>query len=231
MRRFLLPWARRAGDATLMARALVRRDRDFTMPPLVGRPLEPLLVIAPHADDESIGCGGTLALAEDAAVLVLTGDARRRDEATAAAGVLGVEVEFLDLPDNRIPSDGKAAVEVREVIARRRPRSVLVPYPLDRHGDHARAARLLAGVLTPDVEIWCYEVWSPLDPNRLVDITSAVDTKRAAIECHSSQTRELDYTDAAIGLNRYRALLAPGATYAEAFLACSLDELRTLGGT
>jgi LmbE family N-acetylglucosaminyl deacetylase len=199
------------------------------MPPVLRTPPEPLLVIAPHADDEAIGCGGTLALARQATVVLLTGDDARRAEARTAAALLGVQLEHLYLVDGAIPDRGAVEEQqLRDVLQRLRPRCILVPYPLDRHPDHARTARLVARVVDDAAEIWCYEVWSPLDPNRLVDVTSVVDVKRRAIEAHASQTRDLDYVDAALGLNRYRALLASGADYAEGFFACSVDELRAL---
>jgi hypothetical protein len=52
--------------------------------------------------------------------------------------------------------------------------------------------------------------------------------KHAAIERHASQVAELDYADAALGLNGYRSLLAPGATHAEAYLACDAQALLRL---
>jgi N-acetylglucosamine malate deacetylase 1 len=110
---------------------------------------------------------------------------------------------------------------------------LLVPWPLESQRDHAAAARLAARVVARmgSLAIWCYEVWSPLNPNRLVDISTVVDVKREAIGRHVSQVAELDYADAALGLNRYRSLLAPGATYAEAFLACDANALLRLSET
>jgi len=73
-------------------------------------------------------------------------------------------------------------------------------------------------------------VWTPLDPNRLVDITDVAEAKRAAIERHRSQLERHAYADAALGLNAYRALLAPPARFAEAYLRVTADQLRQLLG-
>jgi LmbE family N-acetylglucosaminyl deacetylase len=227
MRRVLLPLARRIGDANLFARAVARRDQDLIPPPTVGRPPDPVVVLAPHPDDEAIGCGGVLALSDSPSVVYLTGSDERRGEAESACGELGVgEVVFLGLEEGRF--EGNEAV-LAEALARLRPATLLLPWPLERQADHAAAARLAVRALPePAPLLWCYEVWSPLDPNRLVDITPVVERKLAAIELHVSQTRDLDYADAALGLNRYRALLAPGSTYAEAYYECSPEALRLL---
>jgi LmbE family N-acetylglucosaminyl deacetylase len=230
VRRFLVPLARRLSEANLMARAVARRDPDLVLPPeLVAAPRR-AIVVAPHADDESIGCGGTLALCESAAVVLLTAPESRHQEALAACEVLGVPtLEALGFADGRVPDDEASAALLRALFERLAPDVVLVPWPLERHPDHAAAARLTARALvgTP-TRVWCYEVWSPLDPNRLVDITSVATRKRAAIDCHASQVAALPYADAVLGLNRYRALLAPGVDYAEAFFECDADALLRL---
>lgn len=222
--------ARRISDANLLARSILRRDADLTMPPTATRPAEPLVVVAPHADDESIGCGGVLALAERASVLLLTGDDRRRAEAAEALAVLGIDdLAFLDAEDRRVGDDKGLAQRIAAAVQARSPGTVLFPYPLDRHRDHVAAARAIAAA-SLSCELWCYEVWSPLDPNRLVDISSVVGLKRDAIGRHRSQVQGHAYADAALGLNSYRALLVPPATHAEAFLRVTGTELRRLLG-
>ncbi|HVS14436.1 MAG TPA: PIG-L family deacetylase [Thermoanaerobaculia bacterium] len=131
-----------------------------------------VLVIAPHYDDETIGCGGLLAsLAERGArvvVLFLTDGAggvegappdvaeaayaqRRRAEAARALAVLGVgEPRHLELPD------GELAVRVSELAARltealevETPDLVLVPGPLESTPDHQAAFAALHEALAP----------------------------------------------------------------------------------
>jgi LmbE family N-acetylglucosaminyl deacetylase len=230
MRRLLVPAARRISDVNLLARSVLRRDADLTMPPVVGPPAEPVLVIAPHADDESIGCGGVLALADQASVVLLTGDKQRRGEAAEALGVLGItDLLFLAAKDQRVSEASSLAQQIADAVVSRSAATVFLPYPLDRHRDHVAAARAVAAA-SLSCELWCYEVWTPLDPNRLVDITSVCDVKREAIKCHRSQVEGHAYADAALGLNQYRALVVPPATHAEAFLSVTNGELRRLLG-
>jgi N-acetylglucosamine malate deacetylase 1 len=214
-----------------MARAIARRDADLILPPRVVPAPRRVTAIAPHADDEAIGCGGTLALAAEASVIFLTAPGARRDEALASCEVLGVrETRFLDFTDGQVPETPDAEAALEDAPRELAPEVLLVPWPLESQRDHAAAARLAARVAARvgSPAIWCYEVWSPLDPNQLVDISSVVDVKRAAIARHASQVAELDYADAALGLNRYRSLLAPGATHAEAYLACDAQALLRL---
>jgi LmbE family N-acetylglucosaminyl deacetylase len=232
VRRFLVPFARRVTEANLLARAVLRRDADLVLPPRVAPAPRRPLVVAPHPDDEAIGCGGVLALAADATVVFLTADGGRRAEAEAACSLLGVRrVEFAGHVDGRVPDDGPAVESLRALVVGAAPDCVLVPWPLERQRDHAAAARLTGRALAgTDVPLWCYEVWSPLDPDVLVDIGAVVDRKRAAIDAHASQVAALPYADAALGLNRYRSLLAPGSSHAEAFLTGDAASVLRLAG-
>ncbi len=127
------------------------------------------LVLAPHHDDEVLGCGGLVAelTAAGAAVRVLflsdgggdaegeerqTYAAQRRSEARAAAKVLGIAgIDELDLPDGRLGQHLEAiAGGVRRAILSLRPELLLVPSPLESSADHraafAAVHRLLGGV-------------------------------------------------------------------------------------
>jgi LmbE family N-acetylglucosaminyl deacetylase/glycosyltransferase involved in cell wall biosynthesis len=124
------------------------------------------LVLAPHFDDEVLGCGGLLAqLAAAGAtvcVLFLTDGGggreavadrdsyrlRRRQEALAAAAVLGIAgCDFLDLPDGGLAQHlAQAADGVRQALLGQRPELLLCPSPLEVTADH-RAAFAAAHVV------------------------------------------------------------------------------------
>jgi LmbE family N-acetylglucosaminyl deacetylase len=145
-----------------------------------------LIVIAPHPNDESLGCGGLLAWAADHAVptrvVFLTDGERsgpqtggdvgvvRREEAVRACGTLGISVHkirFLGLPDTDLealaPRDrNRATQSLRQLIAPRGRCLVAVTAETDSHGDH-RAAYALARdavVSLPGTELMAYPVWS-----------------------------------------------------------------------
>lgn len=126
----------------------------------------PVLVIAPHPDDESLGCGGLVARltgGESPApvtVVIVTDGARanrramvqaqeagvdlpavRRTEALEACSRLGVEpgsVRFLDLPDGGVGAARERAVAlVADLLEELQPAVVVHPHEADAHPDHA----------------------------------------------------------------------------------------------
>jgi LmbE family N-acetylglucosaminyl deacetylase len=128
-----------------------------------------VLVLAPHADDDILGCGGLLAqLADGGAelrVLFLTdssgGDEvredragyakRRQEEAGRALAVLGIEhAEHLDIPDGRLAQHIDVASEaISRLLIDFRPELLLSISPLEITSDHQAAFAALHGVLSP----------------------------------------------------------------------------------
>jgi len=204
-----------------------------------------VVVLAPHMDDEVLGCGGTIArhvrAQADVSVVFLTdgrlgGDvAVRKSEARRAADVLGIRtLHFLDAEDSQLRHDALVAGRLRATLESERPEIVYLPFFLESHSDH-RAANdvLFAATRASALQFECrgYEVWTPLFPNRVVNIDATVAVKRQAMACYASQLAVADYVHANIGLNAYRAM-SPGlgntARYAEAFHALQLSDYRRL---
>lgn len=213
---------------------------------------ERLLVLAPHPDDEVIGCGGVLAQHVQAArltrVIVATDGAaatpvddvpayrqRRQDESRAGLAVLGAsDIRFLDHPDRGL-SDS-IADELRAELLDFRPDLVLLPSLVEVHPDHRALAGALCRLVQRDAELFAalattkvafYEVSQPLRPNTLVDITPQLQLKHDAIAAHQSQTALRDYSGFILGLNAYRAMtLGPEVKAAEAYFVVALPELR-----
>jgi N-acetylglucosamine malate deacetylase 1 len=205
------------------------------------------LVLAPHPDDETIGCGGCVALlakeGTDVRVLAAcSGEANtarpaqsarttalaRASELDAACSILGATVEaVLALPDGNLTDHEEAiTAAIDDVLARFRPDIVFVPWPLDDHPDHLAVCRALASAtrLQASTKIWCYEVWSALIPNRMVDISPWWEQKNAALRAHTKSAGSSDLT-AHLALNRWRSIVGlSGVGQAEAYLVLSPAE-------
>jgi len=145
------------------------------------------LVVAPHPDDESLGCGGAIALLRDRGLSVhvlfvsdgagshpnsrtypqpaLT--ALRRQEGLDALGVLGVAPEqttFLQMPDRFVPRAGSAAFSaaahtVRSSITRCSPDTILLPWRRDPHCDHRAAWELIEASADAHMRLIEYPIW------------------------------------------------------------------------
>jgi LmbE family N-acetylglucosaminyl deacetylase len=205
----------------------------------------PWLVCAPHADDETFGMGGTIALAARAGisvdVVVLTDGAlggtasdliaRRESELRAAAQLLGIRhVELLGQPDRGLAPTPALVEKLSNVIRVRGTRVVFFPGVCEFHPDHRAAALLAWSAIQqcgPAVVPVAYEIAVQSPVNVLVDITPALAAKRRAIACYSSQLAERDYAGIVDALNRLRSLtLGSGVEAAEGFYRFSEAELK-----
>jgi LmbE family N-acetylglucosaminyl deacetylase len=201
-----------------------------------------VLVVAPHPDDEAIGCGGAICLhgrrGERVQVAFLTSGERgidgvppeevravREAEAALAAEVLGVErTHFLRLPDLGVQDAiGPGACRLGEVLRAHRPAVVYLPHPEEDHPDHQAALPLVRAALARVCEgrlpeLRAYEVWTPLARYDWPEDVSAVMVRKLrAVRCYRSQLRLFRYDRAVQGLNRYRGCLAARCRYAEVF--------------
>lgn len=169
-----LGWSDSAGGrsrlrhiASRSARALLRgRSRPFS----IGE-IKSLLVFAPHPDDETLGCGGTLAalraLGAKVHIAFLTDGgashprhpvvspaklaALRRNEAVAATRALRVEssrVFFIDALDGTLaslPPGGKddLVLKIAEILGKTSPDAVMLTCWRDGSSDHEAANNLV----------------------------------------------------------------------------------------
>lgn len=197
----------------------------------------PWLVLAPHADDESFGMGGTLAKAVKAGIevhlVVMTNGALggsddnliavREAEARKAANLLGLrEPVFLGYPDRGLRVDGETVAQLHGAIARVAPAAVFFPGCFELHPDHRAAAAIAWQALGkfPDRQIVpvSYEVLVQSPVNVLVDITPVLTEKDSAMRVYESQLAEHRYITIATALNRLRALTLRGdISHAEGF--------------
>jgi LmbE family N-acetylglucosaminyl deacetylase len=111
------------------------------------------LVVAPHPDDEILGCGGTIARLTDAGaetfVAVVTEGkppaypvefvGRVQQEAREAHALLGVKETFwLGMPAAALTETAHSALNstLYQIVARLRPKTLIIPFLGDIHVDH-----------------------------------------------------------------------------------------------
>lgn len=169
------------GGFTLYHRLLLARPRDAGAPAADA----PALVLAPHPDDETLGCGALIArktAAGTPVTVVFACDGRhshrsglvppdalarlRRREALAACARLGVgteRVRFLDHEDGRLAEAGDALVRrIAGLADATGARELFAPCGQDGHPDHralSAAARSALAGLDPRPTLYEYPVW------------------------------------------------------------------------
>lgn len=166
-------------------RTLIRDSSIYTQEPAVAEPGPgKIVVLAPHMDDETLGCGGTIArhaqAGAEVTVIFLTdgrygqgSDAqwsrpereqrqrelieRRKHEAHLAGQILGVRsLAFLDVEDTQLRHDRGVAGRLRQILQQQQPVLVYLPFFLERHVDHRAANHvLLAAVSGTALEFQC----------------------------------------------------------------------------
>jgi len=227
-------------------RRFVNAARGIDVPAMVERPPgRHVAVLAPHPDDELAGCGGTIAkharAGEPVTVVLMTSGertasmvasdpvaarARREGEARAACTAVGLaegDLVFLRLPEGGIGLDGRAALVA--ALSATAADLVYAPNPVDAHRDHRATTELLAAAL-PDLyavrHVALYEVWTPVYPTCLVDISATIDAKLEGLGRYASALASVDYLHTIRGLAAYRSGQGlHGRGYAEAF--CVLE--------
>jgi LmbE family N-acetylglucosaminyl deacetylase len=194
-----------------------------------------VLVFSPHPDDETLGCGGTLArlaqMCPVKVVLVTDGSgagglpegagAVRQLEFVNALAVLGVNDSIqLNQPDGFFVGSTELAEAIKKLLEDYQPDWVFLPSPLDYHRDHVRIAAFLEPLCRGAEsvkQLLFYEIWAPVPATHVVDITDQANRKRAALAEHATAMACGDYQRAVDGLNRYRGLYLGQDRLAEAF--------------
>jgi LmbE family N-acetylglucosaminyl deacetylase len=139
------------------------------------------LVLAPHPDDETLGCGATIMRKLDAGVavqVIVISDgatwppwrpaaeniAVRQAELRASCRILGLPddaVTHLSFPETELDRAGEDLVDaVAEAVRHHAPDEVFVTSEADPHADHAALARATARALAGrGVTLMAYPVW------------------------------------------------------------------------
>lgn len=142
------------------------------------------VIIAPHPDDETIGCSGLIqqliSKGQKVDVIYMTGGgkshsgccnideatliAHRRELARKSASILGLSQEnlhFLDYPDGGIALNCHETERLRSLFRGLKPDAVFIPHKGEGWSDHIESSNIVKSLLKDNeaVEIYEYCVW------------------------------------------------------------------------
>lgn len=200
-----------------------------------------VLIVAPHPDDEAMGCVGTVLLhvrSGDRVCIAVATDGRqskviadpvemalqRRREACTAARLMQVErLELIGLPEGEW-SVSQLQASLRALIEEIEPGVIYAPSRIDFHPEHFKVAHALALALaaisaprTNDIRIRVYQVQVPLNPlmsNVVTDVSAVLSDYEAVLRAYESQAGSIR---SAYRQRRYSASLHRIAGQAEEF--------------
>lgn len=196
-------------------------------------PEDNILIIAPHPDDESIGCGGLMILYPNQCDVLLITDGRhghtgeylgkedelvsiRKKEILKALTHVKINTFYvLDLPDGK-------TIENEDIVKNFNYNPydyVFIPNRFDGNRDHAALFEILSKYKknSANFKLVEYEVGTLLEfPVWTLDISNVMNEKLSMISEHTSQLHDINYIKTVEALNSYRGGYN-GVQYAEAY--------------
>lgn len=203
-----------------------------------------ILVLAPHQDDEMLGCGCFIQQAlrqgnkvkcvfmtdgskspsdVDESTLIKT----RKAEALKVAEKLKMELpEFLDMEDGALDNnDIEASNKIINIIKKFQPNIIMVPYFLDGHKDHCAVSGIFIKameLMQLNARLFAYEINSPISVygiTHYVDCTNLMNCKREALKIYESQTMSFE---SILLMNKLNGILSGTKNGAELFRELNL---------
>lgn len=243
---------------------LAERDRwavAHGVQPVPARALDPgefagaaVLVLAPHPDDEVIGCGGTLLRLVDAGARVTCIQATdgsdshalrdapeevrrtvRLEEAERVAAMAQFHMEAWRADNRAFRDTPELAQRLAARIERDRPRLVFTPFVTDIHPDHLTLNRVFAAAIraaaaaVAETRVLAYEVWSLAPPGLVCDVTDVRARQEALLRIYATAMKVDDFIDFCEQRNGYHACTQLGRSgYAEVFYDVPAETWPTL---
>ena len=163
------------------------------------------IVFAPHHDDETIGMGGSLILAQEQNIkvtLVIVTDGSqagdrdtREKESQKVAQKLGIEeVIFLRETDRNIIINDDLVKSVVQIIDNSNVNNVFFPSPMELHPDHRMTTELVwnaLGQTNIKPNSYAYEITVQNQVNYLVDISNVMNKKKSLLKIYQSQLKKM----------------------------------------
>ena len=182
---------------------------------------EKILIVAPHPDDECIGCGGLLLLYPNQCDIIVLTDGRqgqgdlpqhkmieiRKSELKNEMDIVNPHMfKNLNLEDGTMAKHLYALYDIDFSIYSK----IFVTSENDGHIDHTMAFHCVMKALNNqnirNTVVYLYEVHNPLNnPEFFLDITNIIGKKQDLIRCHASQICKMPYHEMVLYLAKFRA--------------------------
>jgi len=197
-----------------------------------------VLLIAPHPDDEVLGCGGTIKKhtnkGDEVYLCIVTKaytpdwtqgfiDSRKK-EISLANKVLGIkETFFLDLPTVKLDIIGQKKLNdlISDIVKKVNPEILYLPFAQDSNKDHRLVfeAGLFASKNIKKVLSYSYEGFLFV-PNLYIDISDNLEDKIKAMSCYQSELKDFPHPRSleAIKITAQKRGIESGLKAAEAFI-------------
>ena len=201
------------------------------------------LMVCPHADDETIGCGGLLLhysknfdciclSSSGIAWQNITADERsdiRIKEFHNVMDAYGIKNRWIfktlgvpsSLEIKMIQEHFKDYLDVLDI---KKYDYIFMPHPKDNHPVHQYITNILMKKIIKEqgckknLKLVYYEVWEPMqEVDYYEDISDVARIKYEILRMYKSQHVYIKYDEKTEGLNRYRGVFKNNADYAEAY--------------
>lgn len=192
-----------------------------------------ILVVSPHQDDETIGCGGLLLLYGSQCDVLLLTDGRkglsnkyndenklveiRNKELDKAMKIAKVnKIHRLEIKNNELNKN----VDIVKRFNIKEYDYIFVPNKYETQDDHKIVLSIFKSMKLSQgtkAHIFEYEVWTPLrTPTWFLNISGVISKKEKMLDTYVSQMEDRNYKEYGIALNKYRGMFIK-ADYAEAY--------------
>jgi len=199
---------------------------------------EGCIVVAPHPDDEVIGCGGTLHILRQENLkckvyyMTYEKDSIRGKEALKAADELDINrVEFIGFNDGMIKKDIEKSNVLQNRLLNDQFGTIFLPSLFEVHPDHYYTTIAINKILQKikkEVMVLCYEVWCPMMNNGINIINwQSYEQKMRSLAHYKSQVEKYKLKELCQIIDKARSL-STKSEHAEAFYYCNQVQLNNL---
>lgn len=201
--------------------------------------LQRVLVVAPHPDDEVLGCGGFISVLKReglwvGVIFITRGEKAsdpktRTEEALAVKDLLGYDmVEFWNYPDGDTANHKREIKErLKAFLIEREIDLALCPAPYDFHPDHRNLGEICFEL---HLELYpkrfaFYSIYTNLIGNFSVDVSKEVQKIRDCLKLYKYSTKEVpEVVETSITYRRFNAcILRYKGSYFESYLLLRKD--------